>query len=102
MVVGVAIFELHIEGAQSLKEKRMVVKSLRDRLRNHFEVSVSEVAMNDLHQRARIAVALVSTRQTLVEKLIDKIGEYIEDNSDARIIGSTAEVVHYDPMMQLG
>jgi uncharacterized protein len=101
MVVGVAIFELHIEAAQSLKEKRMVVKILRDRIVHEFKVSVAEVALNDLHQRARIAVSVVSSKQQMAERTIEKIENYIEANSDARIVGSTAEVVHYDPMTRL-
>ena len=52
MFVTVALFELHIPHAQSLKDKRMVVRSVRDKLRN-LDLSVKEVAFHDLHQRAR-------------------------------------------------
>src|ERR1043165_3490042 len=60
MVVAVALFELHIEFAQSLKEKRMVVKSLKDKLRHRFEISAAEVGLQDVHPRARIGVTFIA------------------------------------------
>src|SRR5205085_9972494 len=60
VIVAVAIYELHIEYAQSLKDKRGVVKSLRDKLRHRFEISAAEVGLQDVHQRARLAVTFVT------------------------------------------
>ena len=61
-VVGVLTMELRIEHAHSLKEKRHVVKSLKDRLRNKFNVSVAEIDDMDLHNSAVIAVAARARR----------------------------------------
>ncbi|MGA7616639.1 MAG: DUF503 domain-containing protein [Thermoanaerobaculia bacterium] len=96
MFVGVTTFELHIPHAHSLKEKRMIVKSLRDRLRNRFEVSVAEVALQDLHQRARLAVAVVSGDAKSVDRILEAIGEFVEENTDARVIGRGHEVIQFD------
>jgi hypothetical protein len=52
MTVGVVVWELHIAGCQSLKDKRQVVKSLKDRLHHRFNVSGAETGHHDLHQRA--------------------------------------------------
>ena len=52
MLVCVALFELDIEFAQSLKDKRMVVRSLKEKLRSRFEISAAEVGLLDLHQRS--------------------------------------------------
>ena len=55
MVIGVVSWELEVYGAQSLKEKRSVVKSLLDRLRQRHNVSVAETDHQDLWQRAEIS-----------------------------------------------
>lgn len=94
MVIAAAIYEIHIPHAQSLKEKRMVVKSLRDRIRNKFEVSAAEVGLQDLHQRARIGVAVVSGDETVVERVLEEIVSFIE--ADATLIGWTHELMHLD------
>jgi uncharacterized protein YlxP (DUF503 family) len=101
MLVVAAIFEIHIEFAQSLKEKRMVVKSLRDKLRNHFEISASEVAFQELHQRARIAVAFVTNDGPTADALLDKIHSYVETNTDAVLAGWTSEKLDFDEMATL-
>jgi len=96
MFVGVALFELHIPHAQSLKEKRMVVKSLRDKIRNRFEVSVAEVAMQDLHQRARLAASVVSGDGPSIEKVLCSIERFVESNEEATLVGWTQEVIDFD------
>jgi uncharacterized protein YlxP (DUF503 family) len=96
MFVAVALFELHIEFAQSLKEKRMVVKSLRDKLRHRFEVSAAEVGMQDVHQRARLAVSFVINERPQAERLFEKITDFIENNTDAVLSGWTQELLDFD------
>jgi hypothetical protein len=54
MTVVVLTWELHIPGCRSLKEKRMVVRSLRDRLRHRFNLSVAETGLQDVHDRAEL------------------------------------------------
>ena len=96
MIVAVALFEIHIEYAQSLKEKRMVVRSLKDRLRNAFNVSANEVALHDLHQRARIAVSFVTDRRDSADSLLDKIQNWVEAHSNAVLAGWTSEKLDFD------
>src|SRR5438128_5129229 len=83
MIVAVALFELHIDYAESLKDKRSVVRSLRDRLRHTFHVSANEVALQDVHQRARMAVSFVADRRDSADSLLDKIQQYVESHSGA-------------------
>ena len=61
MIVGVTVFELHLPASRSLKDKRRVVKSLIDRVHQRYRLSVAETGFHDLHQRAEIAVAAVTT-----------------------------------------
>ncbi len=72
-VVGVLTLELRIEHAHSLKEKRHVVKSLKDRLRGKFNVSVAEIDDQDLHNSAVIAVATVSPSRPFAEKILQAV-----------------------------
>jgi uncharacterized protein len=96
MIVAVALFELHIEFAQSLKEKRMVVRSLRDKLRRRFNISANEVAFHDLHQRARLAISFVADRNDNAQSLLDTIQGFVESHADARLMGWTAEKLDFD------
>ena len=101
MLVVVALFEIHIEFAQSLKEKRMVVRSLRGRLRHRFEVSINEVALQDLHQRARLAISFVTLDHATADSLLDRILTFIESNTDATLAGWTSEKLDFDAMATL-
>jgi len=71
--IGVATLELRIEQAHSLKEKRHVVKSLKERLRHKFNVSVSEIDDMDLHNSAVLAVATVSSSKAFAEKVLQAV-----------------------------
>jgi uncharacterized protein YlxP (DUF503 family) len=71
--VGVLTLELHIEGAQSLKDKRHTVKSLKDRLRGKFNVAVAEIDYQDLWQRALVAAVTVSSDRTRAEQVLQLV-----------------------------
>ncbi|HEV2720761.1 MAG TPA: DUF503 domain-containing protein [Thermoanaerobaculia bacterium] len=101
MLVVVAIYELHIEYAQSLKEKRMVVKSLRDKLRHRFELSAAEVGLQDVHQRARMAVSFIALEHAQADAKLEKIEEFIASNTDATLAGSTSEKLEFDETVGL-
>lgn len=107
MYVGVATFELHIPHAVSLKDKRSVVRSLRDRLRAKLEISVAEVALNDLHQRARLALAMVSGDGAVIERAFASAMELVESEADGELIGWEQELIPFDdaaplPMPRFG
>lgn len=88
MVIGVVSWDLEVYGARSLKEKRRVVKSLKDRLRNRFNVSVAETAHQDLWQRAEITVAVVSTDRAQADRLLEQADRLVASEAGARIIDS--------------
>ena len=71
--VGVLTLELHIEGAQSLKDKRHTVKSLKDRLRSKFNVAVAEIDYQDLWQRGLIACVTVSASKPHAEQVLQNV-----------------------------
>ena len=60
MPIGLLTLEIHISDARSLKDKRQVLRSLKDRLRAHFNVAVSELDHQDVWQRSRVGVVSIS------------------------------------------
>ena len=78
MVVGLITWELHLDGCRSLKEKRHVLKSLKDRLHNRFNVSVAEVEHHDLWQRATIAVSAVAGETFQARKVMHEVERFVE------------------------
>ena len=77
MVVGLLTVELHVPGCQSLKEKRMVLRRIKDRLKK-FNVAVSEVDHQDLWQRASLAVVTVSSAQQHADRELAAVADEIE------------------------
>ncbi len=80
MFIGSVVFDLHIPYANSLKSKRMVVKSFKEKLRSKFNVSVAEIGGQDTWQTAQIAVVTVAQEQHQVEKSIQSIVNFVEVN----------------------
>lgn len=73
MVIGVITIEIYLSGSGSLKNKRQVLKSLIDRIKQRFNVSVSEVGFQDLWQRSVIGVACVGNAADYVNSTLDKV-----------------------------
>ena len=73
--IGVLTLELRLEDSHSLKDKRHVVKSLKDRLRNRFNVSVAEIDCQDLWQRSVVAAVTVSPDRVHAEKVLRAVEE---------------------------
>ncbi len=73
MVVGVLTVELAIYEATSLKDKRRVVRALKDRIRARFNVSVAEVGHQDMRQRASVAIAAVGSDAPYVHGQLDRV-----------------------------
>jgi len=71
--IGVLTLELRIDHAQSLKDKRQIVKSLKDRLRRKFNVSVSEIDDQELHNSSVIAVVTVSPSRPFAEQVLQSV-----------------------------
>src|SRR5262249_35356510 len=77
MVVGLLTVELHVPGSQSLKDKRMVLRRIKDRLKK-FNVAVSEVEHHDLWQRAALAGVTVSTAEKHADRELAAVADEIE------------------------
>jgi uncharacterized protein YlxP (DUF503 family) len=73
MFIGVCTIELHVPESGSLKTKRHSIRSLKDRIRNKFNVSVAEIEDNDLWQKASLAVAAVSNDKAHLNQTLDHV-----------------------------
>ena len=92
MVVGMMRWDLAIPGVDSLKEKRMVVRSLKDRIHHRFKVSVAETAQQDQWTRAQIAVAIVATDGAHAEEVLDKVDHLVAQEGRALVLARHREL----------
>jgi len=92
MIVEAATIKLYAPLVHSLKEKRMVVKSLINKAKNKFNVSISEVDAQDIHQTIVLGLACVTGTVSHADSMIDSILKFIEDNVDAKIIEVQREI----------
>ena len=91
MPVAFLTLEIRIEAAHSLKDKRQVVRSLKDRLRNSFNISVAEIDVADLWQRATIGVVSISSSRDYLEGLmrnVEREAVRIANNNGAEVVDS--------------
>ncbi|MEX1182957.1 MAG: DUF503 domain-containing protein [Gemmatimonadota bacterium] len=88
MTVGVIVWELEIIASHSLKDKRRVVKSLKERLQTRFRVSAAETRHQDVWQRAEIAACLVSGEQAHVTDVLDAMDRLVTGDMRARVIAA--------------
>jgi len=93
MVIGVNKITFRLAECHSLKEKRKIVKSMIARVQNNFNSSIAEVALNDVHQRAEIGIALVGNDRRTINSKLDKLIEFIENLQLAEIINSDMEII---------
>ncbi|RYD06442.1 hypothetical protein N752_03710 [Desulforamulus aquiferis] len=93
MIVGLMTVELFIGGSNTLKDKRRVLKSIVDRVRSRFNVSIAEVGNQDLWQRATLGVAAVSNETAHVNQMLNTVIKSIEANGEAELIDYTIEIL---------
>lgn len=95
MKILVMRVKLRAEWVHSLKEKRMIVLSVTKRLKNNFNISVSEVGDQDLHQSIIIGVVAVGTSTDILHTTKENILDFIEENTDAEIINIEEELQQF-------
>ena len=86
MFVGICEIEIFIPHSHSLKEKRLVTRSIRDKIAKRFNVSIAEIGYQDKWQRALFGIAKVSTDEISVNKVYDFIDKLIAEDGRAEII----------------
>jgi uncharacterized protein YlxP (DUF503 family) len=89
--IGVLTLELRIEESHSLKDKRHVVKSLKDRLRSKFNVAVAEIDYQDLWQRALVSAVTVSSEHSHAESILQSVEREAANLLGPMLVSATAE-----------
>jgi len=86
MIVGIMILDLHTNSTHSLKEKRHIVSSIKDKLRNKFNISLIESDYQELWQKIQLSAAVVSNARAMAEKTFDQIEDFILMNYPVQVI----------------
>ena len=92
MIIATITFKLHAPWVHSLKEKRMIVKSILAKLQNRFHVSAAEIDEQDTHQIIVIGVAAIVPHNAQADSLMENISRFVEENCEAEIIDEEREM----------
>ncbi len=84
--------ELFLPENHSLKGKRLILNHLKDRMRNHFNVSVAEVGDNDLWQRCRLGVAVVSNERAFADRILSKVVSLVAEDRRTVLLDYQLEI----------
>jgi len=93
MIIGILSLDVRVASSNSLKDKRRVIKSLTTRIRNSFNVSISEVNCQDLWQRSELGVAFLTTEVRFAQSVLAKIVDFVERHKDIIVIDSKIEII---------
>ena len=93
MAVGLLTLELHIADAQSLKDKRQVIRGLKDRLRGKFNVAVAELDFQDSWQRSVIGVVTLANEERFVQEVLQKVLEEADEVLGSFLINQAVDLL---------
>ena len=92
MIIAAMTFRLHAPWVHSLKEKRMIVKSIIAQLQNRFHVSAAEIDEQDTHQIIVIGISAIVPHNAMADSLMDEISVFVEENTEAEILDEQREI----------
>ena len=94
MIVGIGKIELYLPACHSLKEKRRVLRKLKDRAFNEFKIQISEVGKQDFWQSAEMGFSFVGNDHSFIQSLIDKVFYFINSSGDFEVQNQSSEIIH--------
>ncbi len=94
MVVGTGKIKFKLFDIHSLKEKRKIVKSIIQQIKNKFNISIAETDLNDSHDWAQIGFSIVGNNTRLVNSKLDKVMNMADDTGLAMIADTQIEIIH--------
>ncbi|MEW5900915.1 MAG: DUF503 domain-containing protein [Acidobacteriota bacterium] len=86
MVIGLLSLEIYLPFSHSLKDKRRVLKALRDRVQHKFNAAVAEVDFQDKWQRAKVGIVTLNSQKGMVDQVLQKILRVAEQNLEGEIV----------------
>lgn len=93
MVVGMCKLKLYAPWVHSLKEKRMIVRSLLGKVRSKFSISIVEVEEMDRHQTVILGMSVVTNEVKIADTLLDQIISYIQECTEAELLDIDREII---------
>ena len=93
MVIGILQLELRFAESHSLKEKRMILKSVKDRLRRTFNIAVAEIDDQDLWQSSRLGIATIGNDKRYLNGLLSQVERWIERQRQVELVSSQMELL---------
>ncbi len=94
MLIGTLRVEFYIPDNRSLKGKRKIVKSMVDKVRHRFNVSIAEIGSNDNWQKIELGISLVGNDRRHIDSFLNKILSYLESLYLAQLVSSRMEIIH--------
>jgi len=95
MVVGVVKLRLRLQGNNSLKGKRKVIKSICERLHRRFNLAVAETDVHDIWQTGELGIAMVGNESRYIVSKLDKAINFVEDMQLAEIVDVERDLIHF-------
>ncbi len=92
MIVGVLTLEIYLPESQSLKKKRFLIKGLKERIRNKFNVSFSEIGYMDKWQRSTLCAAIVSNEVRHADRVLAKVVDHLNGNNNIELLDYSIEM----------
>jgi uncharacterized protein len=91
VIVGVMILDLHTNSTHSLKEKRHILSSIKEKLRNKFNISLIESDYQDLWQKIQLGIVMAANSKTIIEKSFDQVETFIFENYPVQVLSVNKE-----------
>ena len=93
MIIGICTCEIFIYESNSLKAKRSVIKSIIEKSKNRFNISIAEVGENDKWQRSLIGFATVSNDKKVVDEILERVIQFFNTYSEIEIVNIEKEIL---------
>ena len=94
MKVGVCSIKFYVHGNQSLKGKRRIIRTIKDRVKNKFNISIAEVGDQDIWQNIHLGIAAVHSEGSYLEGQLQQVVEFIDRMHLAEMTNHEIEVIH--------
>jgi len=93
MIVGIMVLDMHSNSSHSLKEKRKIISSIKEKLKNKYNISIIESDYQDLWQKMQLAIAMVANSKVMVNKAFAQIEDFVALNYPLQILAIQKEYI---------
>ncbi len=93
MIIGACTLKLILYESNSLKDKRHIIRSIIDRLKSKFNISIAEIELNDSWKTALVGFACVTNNSNHANKIISNVIKYVDEDSRVEIVDQNIEIL---------